>query len=357
MGHPMIQPVSWAEPPDILAASMSSARLALYTVIWDSALACTLKAPTLHHHRAVYRAHGGAIAAFASAQVAATSLGFWRFRQDWPRAPFAQSRGVSVPAGKLTVVAATVMPMPGATLGGLLRNMATHGVSTAASCAGTLKDMLTQEPSSEAALLRVRAFGAKQTPYIELTDQGRRSLAAWEATGLVDSNRRVNELVNAVASQETSYRAALDEIGGQWLGPGAGEYIDAVRARWTGLSRNQMILDKVTSTTQAPKFSGLPVWLDPEQALAEDHPLRSLKLDMEVALAQSRSEWATLTPPDQATARLHWLARYCEQGGDLAESLRPHLQGMGASFSGLRFWMTGSTQSPRGNSRASNPRD
>ena len=37
------------------------------------------------------------------------------------------------------------------------------------------------------------------------------------------SNCRVNELVSAVASHDTSYRAALDEIEGELLGPGTGE--------------------------------------------------------------------------------------------------------------------------------------
>ena len=65
---------------------------------------------------------------------------------------------------------------------------------------------------------------------------------------------------------------------------------------------------------------------------------------MELALVLSRPDWPTLTPRDQATARLNWLALYCEQGGELAELLRPLVRGMGASFSGLRFWMIGFEQ-------------
>lgn len=340
-GHPMIQPVSWNEPPSVLVDGMSGDRHALYTVIWNSALACTVKAPTLRHQRTVYRTPGGAVAAFASAEVTGTSLGFWRFRQDWPRVPFSEMRDATAPAGNLTVVAASVMPLPGSTLGGLLRNMAARGATTAASCAGTLKDMLAPKPSPVAALLRIRTFGAKPASYIEVTDQGRRCLSAWEAADLVDSNRRTNELIGAVAEQEISYRAALDEIGGTLLGAGAGEYIDAVRARWGGLSRNKLALDRLVSSTQAPKFSGLPTWLDPEKVLAENHPLRALKFSMELELAKARPEWPAMTPQDQSAARLNWLARYCEQGGEPADSLRPHVNGMGARFSGLRFWFTG----------------
>jgi hypothetical protein len=252
-------------------------------------------------------------------------------------------RHAILPEGNLTVTGAAVMPLPGSTVGGLLRQMAAHGVTTAASCAGTLKEMLAPESASGEPLLRIRAWGEKQTSYIELTQHGRRSLRTWDAAGLAHSNRRTNQLINEVAAQETSYRAALDEIGGTLLGPEAGDYIDAIRARWAGLSRNQLTLAKVAASTHAPKYSGLPSWLDPEKALAQDHALRELKLNMELALAQSIPEWPAMTPKDQAAARLDWLARYCERDGELADSLRPHVDGLGAAFSGLRFWLTGAS--------------
>ncbi|MFG6489618.1 hypothetical protein ACG04R_23280 [Roseateles sp. BYS78W] len=339
--HPMIQPASWDEPPSVLAGGMSRDRLALYKVIWNSALACTVKAPTLRHQRAVYRTPGGAVAAFASAEVVGTSLGYWRFRQDWPRMPFAEMRTSALPKGELTISLAAAVPLPGSSLGGLLRQMAARGVTTAASCASTLKEMLAPESPAGEPLLRIRTRREGRTAHIELTQHGRRCLRTWEASGLVHSNQRTNQLIEEVATQETSYRAALEEIGGGLLGPSAGDYVDAIRARWAGLSRNQLTLEKVAASTRAPKHAGLPSWLDPENSLPQNHPLRELKLSMELELAQSLPEWSAMTPKDQAAARLEWLARYCEQDGELAYSLRPHMEGLGAAFSGLRFWLTG----------------
>ena len=82
--HPMLQPTDWTQPPSSLVNGMPEVRLQLYRLIWDCALACTLRAPALQHVRTIFKTDSGHEIAFAAAIPHADRLGYLRFRVLMP---------------------------------------------------------------------------------------------------------------------------------------------------------------------------------------------------------------------------------------------------------------------------------
>ena len=81
--HPMIQPTDWQQPPDSIEKSMSSERLALYRLIWDSAISCTMVQPMLEHTRSQYE-NGSITLSIASVHSSKQREGYWKCRNDFP---------------------------------------------------------------------------------------------------------------------------------------------------------------------------------------------------------------------------------------------------------------------------------
>ena len=367
--HPMLQPTDWSQAPETLLGSMPEKRLALYRLIWNCALACTLRAPILEHARATFVAANGKRVAFARTCSAATQQGYWRFRTDFPRTAF--PRSVQAPAlQEMRVLGAWAARSQISTLGSLILAMQEQGIGTPSSAAGILKNML--EPPEGSAQSRQplivlqtdkpgepdgrqpqqpAATPALEQAHVQITEHGRRQLAAWYDAGLIGCNRTNNQTIEAVARGDMTLHAGLQSIFRlnpaqpantvhQAQADAAAEVIDAICQLWSGLGRDQA-LQGMAVARNTHKRSGLPTWLDPEVALPPEHPLRALKKDMQAALISARPEWETLEQSEKAKASLDWLRHYCAHGGALATVLSPHMFGEMAQFSALRYWLTG----------------
>lgn len=349
--HPMLQPTDWAQTPDALDGAMPQTRLQLYRLIWDCALACTLKAPILQHVRTTFSAVGGATVAFATVVPASAFLGYWRFRSDVPRGGF--PHGVQTPPVEPLQIADAWVSSPNAvTLGALIASMEDEGIGTPASSAKMLKDMLEPQDNtiqSRKPLLVLEANGRNQRQHVHVTEHGRSQLAAWERAGLLGRNSAVNQTIEAVASGDLSLQSGLQAVfnitPGELLDQamGAESYIDSICQHWAGLGRDQGLQELAVARVNAKvkNHTGLPKWLDPEESLAPNHPLRRLKQEMEDALTQSRPEWESLEEREKADARLDWLLAYCSCDSDANQMLHSHLFGPMASFSALRAWLVG----------------
>lgn len=51
---------------------------------------------------------------------------------------------------------------------------------------------------------------------------------------------------------------------------------------------------------EAPIFTGLPSWIDPEKSLPADHPLRLVKKSMEIGCHEAHPNWSFLAVQTQA---------------------------------------------------------
>jgi len=91
--HPMLQPVDWSLTPESLKGGIDEDRRNIYEVVWNSAIACTLKPPVLVHHRFVY-GDGHYRVAIASVSPAQEKVGYWHFRDDFPSFPFPTQREI-----------------------------------------------------------------------------------------------------------------------------------------------------------------------------------------------------------------------------------------------------------------------
>lgn len=350
----MLQPTDWAQPPDTLVGAMPQKRLELYRLIWDCALACTLKAPLLRHARATFTTLGGAVVAVASVEPASAFRGYWRFRTDMPRLPF--PHGVPTPPVETLQIVDTSVTSPQApTLGSVIASMDARGIGTPASVANMLKDMLEPQGNtarSRQSLLLLEPDARRERLHVHVTEHGRKQLAVWEGAGLLGRNTAITQAIEAVSSGDISVESGVEAVFNNdpanktnaryWeQADGAGRYIKAICEQWAGLGREDGLLALAADRRRFSRKqrSGLPKWIDPEDALAPDHPLRLLKQVMEEALMQSHPAWESLVERDRADARLAWLLDYCSRDPDAAQVLQPHLFGPLASFSALRLWL------------------
>ena len=105
---------------------------------------------------------------------------------------------------------------------------------------------------------------------------------------------------------------------------------------WLGLSQEDGLRAMTRQQARPPKLSGLPRWIDPEQLLPEDHPLRKIREDMEGELALQHPTWTTLSGDDKAALRRTWL-----QVRRLTEPSIPPLDAEGTQFNALVHWLLG----------------
>ena len=216
--HPMLQPTDWERAPDELVGSMPQARVNLYRLIWNSALACTLKAPTFKHVRSVFRAGHGVDIAFAGMAPTPDRLGYWRFRTDMPAANFPHQ--VEVPrAGSLRVLDAWIQPPSGTSLGSVISEMEHRGIGTPATVASMLKNTLDVSDGSDdrdsQALLELSDDG-EQPRRVRVTEHGKAQLQSWRSCGLLGRNALTNNVVDEVGLGKSTCRDGLMKI----LGPG-----------------------------------------------------------------------------------------------------------------------------------------
>lgn len=135
--HPMIQPTDWQKTPDSLVGGISEDRRQLYQMIWDKAIACTLRAPLLVHGRYLFQCDQH-VMAIATVSGSATRVGYWQFRQDFPKFSFPHQTSKINPTG-LILVKAEPKQHNVATFGQLILEMKKNRIGTAAGVAGLLE--------------------------------------------------------------------------------------------------------------------------------------------------------------------------------------------------------------------------
>ena len=345
--HPMLQPTDWNREPQSWIGAMPEQRREIYEIVWNSAIACTLVAPILHHTRSVL-SDGNLQLAVHAVKPDPTRLGYWRFRQDYPKLGFPlQQDGPSAvyEPGPLTPCSSPIVRVRRAwvwqagipTMGSLLHAMAEVGIGTPASTASLLHGLLRQDsPQQRLIEMQTRGDGALA---MSITPYGQQRLAQWKSSDLIPDTAQVQRQIAAIAHGDVRATDAVRALlrPSDPMADGAARFIEATCARWRGIGQQEGLRALERGRAMPPRFSDLPSWLDPERQLPADHPLRTLRLAMEQDLAASRPGWRSLDPNDQARARLAWLV---EHRADYADILPP-LDGEDARFSALRFWLTG----------------
>lgn len=349
--HPMIQPVAWSQHPDELINAMPESRLKIYRLIWDSALACTLKAPILQHTRATYSS-GTVTVAIASVTPFDNFRGYWRFRTDVPKLNFTYgSKLANSPT--LKIVKAWPVTAFQITLGQLISKMQTEGIGTPASTASLLKELLHPTTGSTAQSFLELSHDAHQHRHtVTITDNGESKLISWSDAGLIGRNRVITQNVTALANGEIRTQEGVYAIFGindeaSFNEPqlkqanGMCRYIEDVCQQWAGLGREQGLHEFAKAQhSMKPKMQlDIPAWLDPEVGLPFDHPIRLLKHQMEDELMYAHPSWTSLSSNDQASKCIEWLEDYCLVSGTTADMVRPHIFGPLASYSALKAWL------------------
>ena len=339
--HPMLQPTDWSVPPEALAGEIPARRRAVYRLIWDAAIACMLKPPTLQHERWVFHLDAGALG-WARRTAGSEAPGYWRVRQDWPasRWPITEQ---APGAGEYEVVALVAVQQPVATISALLVTMEREAIATAASAADLLRTLSGAEGSEAggrwpAAMLAITR-DVDGLP-VELTDAGFAQLQAIEDTGLghdASEARRRAELLDKLTAGQLSSREALTGTPGLTEVRLAGlcDAIEAAVLEWEGTRRPT--LDEIDARSAIPPLvAGFPSGMDPDALLPVDHPLRDYRAAMELALASEDRFWRSRVPLEQARCRWAWLVAHPPAG------LTPEaLTAESARFSALVRWLIG----------------
>lgn len=346
--HPMLQPTSWGpqDEPKEVAKRFGAEQARVYELVWHTALACALRPPLLQHARWVWRLDDVLLAS-ASRQAVLGKEGYWLERRDWPRAPFpVASTALPAPTG-YTLVNVWTQPVPAPTVGEFLYGIAQAGIATASGLAGLWEELTTASGHREPYLRLVAGEqDGKAVQRVELTERAAGALVTWQSKGLTGQMFKRNQVLDAVAAGEMSYRDGARELAGPDLEQLADRFcrqVDELCMRWRGLSRNEGLQALAAEQTPPPRFTGLPAWLDPEDVLPADHPLRALRVRMEAQLAMENSAWQTLSEAQRGHCRLQWLkAHRGEVQGEAASQLQAALADEGR-FSALRYWLTGLT--------------
>lgn len=329
--HPMLQPVDWEQDPESLSRAIPEDRRRIYQVIWDCALAATLSPPRLRHTRALYPLGDMQIAVhYASPDP--EHEGYWHFRKDWPRLPFPFNPSPHQNITRLHIKRGYAQKSDYVPLGALIEGITRKGISTPASLAKLLQGLAEGRLSS---LVEQDATGLSW----RLLPAGLEQTVRWLEEGLTGNAEASTTLIEAVADGDTGYRAACEQIfqADPSKIKGATDYIDAVCARWKGLGREAGLQAAALGDMGIPRHEGLPAWLDPENALKPDHPLRELKGKLEKEMIRTHAAWSVYSDAERADKRLEWLGAHVNEYKDLI----PEMQVDGWSWSALRYWLTG----------------
>lgn len=339
--HPMLQPVDWSQPPESLENAVSPARLDLYRIVWNSALAVTLRAPALIYERVLAEAGEHSICCMTVAP-SPDRVGYWRFRQDVPSSPWPQA--TVAPSGpRLTLVDARCVRVGGVSLGELIGHMETQAIGTPATTAGLLREAIEPTKGARKPTLRLE-WGQSLLPHqsrwmVRLTDFGQQGLAAWRQAELVDDTSARHHTLERVAAGDQSPAEALvkffgdapDEVLANILSD-----VEAICSRWQGLSQADGLRALAKEQAKPPKLSGLPRWIDPELMLDEHHPLRALREEMEAALAVEHPMWPSMATQTKANYRRDWLL-----SRQRSDRRIPELDDDDARFNVLTHWLIG----------------
>ena len=378
--HPMLQPTDWTVDPDRMRANVSGERSQVYALVWNSALACTLRSPTILHARYYY--YGSKLQqAFAVARVTIdpNAPGYWRYASDYPqmRFPVVREEPLGVYATVSKVYARASLSL---TMGRFIETLSQMGIGGAATTASMLQDVcgarVDGEINARYALLsfapmqsyrgdnvskvnvsKVLASAADTVPItVQLTVLGQTKLQDWRAKGLIGQAAIVNHWVDAVSSGASGFRESLDalalSVAQVSAAPGgvsasspfaedAANYIDSMCKRWAGISRDEAASAASLRQITAPHHPGLPHWMDPQNLLAPEHPWRDVKKTMEQELYTAHATWLTLDNAAKSVKRVQWLTdhRKLLEGMDI--DVYAHLIGSDAKFSALRHWFVG----------------
>ncbi len=341
--HPMLQPTDWSVPPEALAGEIPARRLAVYRLIWDAAIACMLKPPTLVHDRWVFQLDAGAIG-WARCTTGTEAPGYWRVRQDWPASLWPLTERVP-DAVTWEVASVEAIQRPACTISALLAAMEHEAIATAASAADLVRTLSGAEGSEvggrrPAAMLAITRDIAGLP--VALTDAGRAQLQAIQGAGLghdASASRRRAELLGKLAAGQVSAREALSgtpRLSDARL-TGLCDAIEAAVLQWEGTRRPT--LDELDARSVLPPVvAGFPSGMNPDALLPADHPLRGYRAEMEQALAGEDRFWQARVSLEQARRRWAWLVDHPPAG------LTPEmLTAESARFSALVRWLIGMT--------------
>ena len=347
--HPMLQPVDWNLSPQTLAGSVHPDRLSIYEVIWNCAIATTLKPPVLTHRR-TFIDHASSPLVIASVAPTSRLAGYWQFRQDYPQTVFPINHDAAL--GPWVVKDAQPVPSDRVSLGRLIYEMTRISIATPASLAGFLKNTL--EPTSKKTQrlklakdapiftgINGRQFGAKWS--VTLTGRAVADLQKWQAAGINTDATSLREAIADISSGEMTVRDALDSVLPKDFPINLEKAIQAIELacdKWRGLGREDGLRQLAGAGVRPPHVSGLPAWLDPELILEPDHPLRSIRQVMEHELGSAIQGWRLLAFDKQVRHRQAWL-RHKKESGQGAGALIPDLGQPNARFDALLIWLQG----------------
>lgn len=338
--HPMLQPTDWTAPPEMFQKAVTQARYGLYSLIWDSAIAVTLKAPTLEYCRSLVQGDAWSCAVM-TVRPAAERTGYWRFRQDYPSHMYPVCEH-SPSGNQLTVRCAFVVRHNALTVGRLIEAMTANGIGTASSTARLLQAAMQngdnkKRPPTLELEEEITSTGTRQV--ITLRATARDGLAKWRRAGLSEDTHLLQQQIDQVARGDATplevLRARFPR-GDDDLLVSIAAQIAAMTDKWRGMSADDGLRALVREQSKPPRVSGLPVWIDPEKQLPVDHPLRQLRIDMEAELAQQNVLWATLDLDMKAKRRIEWLMAHRD-----VNTLIPDFDASESRFSALAHWLAG----------------
>jgi hypothetical protein len=179
---------------------------------------------------------------------------------------------------------------------------------------------------------------------VKLTERAVQHLGSWREAGLLGHTAHRNEVLDQVTAEKMSYLDAARELAGPQLGDLSMNFarqIDDLCVRWQGASRHESMQAVAAEQAKPPRFAGLPAWLDPDEVLDADHPLRAIRERMEAQLFLENPTWHAMSNTQRGHKRLQWLGERREvlepDGGALLNAaLSPE-----GRFSALRYWLTG----------------
>ena len=337
----MFQPVDWTQPPESLVREVAPDRLGVYRIVWNSAIAVTLRAPYLNYERTLV-AVGDRVLSSMAVTASPYRQGYWPFRQDFPASPWPQAMTIPAP-GAMKVVEARAVRAGGVSLGELILKMETLSIGTPATTAGLLQDAIENTARRLGPTLSLVSRNSVASYdhrwMVRLTPSGVAALADWRAANLVaDSTKRQLDIDGITKGEGNLLDVLIDRFSDvptdtlERISFSISELCD----RWRGLSQEDGLRALAKQQARPPKLSGLPRWIDPERLLPEDHPLRKIRDEMEGDLAIQHPTWQAMTGSEQAALRFNWLL-----AKRVTEPSIPPLNADGAQFNALTHWLLG----------------
>jgi hypothetical protein len=307
--HPMLQPVDWSIEPSQIKDSVSSERYEIYKLIWDCAIACTMRAPLYDCYRYTLQDSTNPLA-IASRKYNEIRVGYCFGRSDEPLTKYPLNEKIE--GTKFEVVKAWTVPIGQLSLGKLIYEMKENGVATAATVASRLKKLLEESPIHLKLMEQSKDLpGHRWT--VELTEKGRSDLGIWEKSELLADTKLIRKSLINIEDGKLSVYDALKAIV-----PNAdidlidklSKDIENTCKLWKGTARQ--IGNEATRKAEikAPKLIGLPFDIDPEFILENESVLRIARVRMEQELAMTNINWFVLSDVERMVLRKEWLRNY-----------------------------------------------